>query len=191
MFLKRFAAMEGAGITVLVVLVIVVVIGIWVFSMSLDKNRITDYIQQRGGRIVSISWAPFGKGWFGEKEERIYEVVYYDNTGNQHFATCKTSLWTGVYWTEDRETHPKSRWYDSLSPTNEPRKPLIRQIPQDAGEREAEELHRLREENARLREQLAGEKRSEALAQSGKCPACGAATPPEAARCPDCQLALR
>jgi hypothetical protein len=183
--------MEGAGIAALVVLALVVGIGIWAFSMSLDKNRITDYVQQRGGRIVSISWAPFGNGWFGEKEERIYEVVYYDSAGNQHFATCKTSLWTGVYWTEDRVTHPKSGWYDSLAPTNEPRKPLIRQIPQDAGEREAEELRRLRAENARLREQLAGEQRTEALGQPGECPACGAAIPPGAARCPDCQLALR
>jgi hypothetical protein len=183
--------MEGAGIAVLVVLVIVVGIGIWAFSMSLDKNRITDYIQQRGGRIVSISWAPFGKGWFGEKEERIYEVVYYDSAGNQHFATCKTSLWTGVYWTEDRVTHGKTRWYDSLSPSNEPRKPLIGQIPREAAEDEAEELRRLREENARLREQLAGEGASAAIAQPGKCPACGAAIPPAAARCPDCQIALR
>jgi hypothetical protein len=184
--------MDSAGLAVLgIVAAIVLGIGVWVFCMSLDKNRITEYIQQRGGRIVSISWAPFGKGWFGEKEERIYEVVYYDTTGNQHFATCKTSMWTGVFWTEDRVTHPKSKWYDSLSPTNEPRKPLIGQIPREAGEDEADELRRLREENARLREQLAGEKSSEGSAPAGKCPACGATITPEAARCPDCQIALR
>jgi hypothetical protein len=185
-FFRRFAVMEGAGIAALVVIVIFAGIGIWVFSMSLDKNRITDYVQQRGGRIVSISWAPFGKGWFGEKEERLYEVVYYDKAGNQHFATCKTSFWTAVFWTEDRITHPKSKWYDSLSPTNEPRKPLIAQIPKEAVEDEAGELRRLREENARLREQLSGQKTS-----AGKCPACGASITPEAARCPDCKIALR
>jgi hypothetical protein len=183
--------MEGAGIAVLFFLAIVGGIGIWVLTMSLDKSRITDYIQQRGGRIVSISWAPFGRGWFGEKEERIFEVVYYDQAGNQHFATCKTSWLTGVYWTEDRVTHGKSRWYDSLPPTNEPRKPLIRQIPKEAEEDAGEELRRLREENARLREQLAGETGSGASVQPGKCPACGAAITPEAARCPSCQIALR
>jgi hypothetical protein len=183
--------MEGAGIAVLFVLVIVVGIVIWIFAMSLDKDRITDYIQQRGGRIVSISWAPFGKGWFGEKEERIYEVVYYDKEGKQHFATCKTSMFTGVYWTEDRVTHAKSSWYDSLPPSNEPRKPLIGQIPKDIGEDEADELRRLREENVRLREQLSGAKNSEAIAESGKCPACGATITPGDARCPDCQIALR
>ena len=43
-----------------------------------------------------------GRGWFGEKNDRIYEVVYYDSNGEQHLATCKTSLLSGVYWTEDR-----------------------------------------------------------------------------------------
>jgi hypothetical protein len=183
--------MEGAGIALTVVMGLILAIGSWAFLMSLDKSRITEYIQQRGGRVVSISWAPFGKGWFGEKEERIYEVVYYDKAGAQHFATCKTSMWTGVYWTEDRVTHHKTRWYDSLSPTNEPGKPLIRQIPQEAGNEDAEELRRLREENARLRQQLSGEKISEASAQPTRCPACGAAITPEAARCPACDIALR
>jgi hypothetical protein len=169
--------------------VIVLAIAFWLFARSMDRDRITNYVQERGGRIVSISWAPFGKGWFGEKEERIYEVVYYDKAGNQHFATCKTSMWTGVYWTEDRITHNKSQWYDSLAPSNEPGKPLIGQIPKEAGEDEAEELRRLREENARLRQQLSGT--SEAVMQSVKCPACGTAISPEAARCPVCQIALR
>jgi hypothetical protein len=167
-------------------------IGWWVLSMDLDKARITDYIQRRGGRLVSINWAPFGKGWFGEKEERIFEVVYYDKGGNQHFATCKTSMWTGVYWTEDRVTHGKPGWYDSLSPGNEPRKPVIGQIPKDSAvEGEAAELARLREENARLREQLSARGASEAVRQAGKCPACGAVTSAADARCPSCQIALR
>jgi hypothetical protein len=183
--------MESIGVGVLFFLACVGCIGIWLFLMSLDKSRITDYIQQRGGRIVSISWAPFGRGWFGEKEERIYEVVYYDKDGNQHFATCKTSLLTDVFWTDDRQTHPKSKWYDSLSPSNEPRNPLIGQIPKESAEDEAEELKRLREENARLREQLSQEKSSRELVQTGTCPACGAAAPPEATRCPSCQIALR
>ncbi len=180
--------MEGVGIAFFFVVALLVGFGIWAFTMGLDKDRIKDYVHERGGRIISISWAPFGRGWFGEKEERIYEVVYYDQAGNQHFATCKTSLWTGVYWTEDRITHSKSKWYDSLSPGNAPRNPVIRQIPREVDEHD--ELRRLREENARLREQLSGAK-SETAIQSGKCPACGAAIKPDDARCPDCQIALR
>ena len=127
---------------------------IWLASMSLDNGRIKSYVEERGGRIVSIHWAPFGKGWFGEKNDRIYEVVYYDREGKQHWATCKTSMLSGVYWTEDRITHRKSGWYDSVSPSNEPGRPLIRQIPEELDEEDAAELRRLREENARLRERL-------------------------------------
>src|SRR5216683_716114 len=99
--------MEGFGVAVMIVVFAVLGIGIWVASMSMDKDRITAYVRERGGRIVSINWAPFGTGWFGEKNQRIYEVVYYDRAGDQHWATCKTSLFAGVYWTDDRVTHKK------------------------------------------------------------------------------------
>jgi hypothetical protein len=182
--------MEGIGVAVLIAFGILVAVGVWMFTQSLDKDRITAYIQDRGGRVVSINWAPFGRGWFGEKEERLYEVVYYDQAGQQHFATAKTSMFTGVFWTEDRVTHAKAGWYDSLSPGNERGKPLIRQLPQTAEGAEADELRRLREENARLREQL-GQRAAETGIQGSRCPACGAATTPDVARCPSCQIALR
>lgn len=127
---------------------------VWAVSFSVDKERITSYVQKRGGRIMSISWAPFGKGWFGEKNERIFEVVYYDSHGNQHFATCKTSFFSGVYWTEDRIAHRKSAWFDSLSPGNEPGNPVINRLPKEVEDDDSGELARLREENARLRREL-------------------------------------
>ena len=120
--------MESVTPILLIVLFVGVVVAMWTLGMGLDKSRITEYVHGRGGRIVSINWAPFGKGWFGEKNDRIYEVVYYDSTGNQHFATCKTSFWSGVYWTEDRITHRKSHWFETLSPSNEPGNPIIQQI---------------------------------------------------------------
>jgi hypothetical protein len=183
--------MEGVGFAIFAVVAVVFGVGLWMLSYSMDQSRITDYIRQRGGRVVSINWAPFGKGWFGEKEERIYEVVYYDRDGNQHFATCKTSIWTGVFWSDDRVTHRKPGWYDSLPEKNEPGKPLIGQIAADAGEDPAEELRRLREENARLRAQVTGIKPVAPAASADRCPACSAAVPPEAERCPECRIALR
>ena len=145
---------EGLGVAVIVAGFLLLAIGGWFLTMHLDKERITDYLRERGGRVVSISWAPFGRGWFGEKNDRIYEVVYLDQAGNQHFATCKTSFWSGVYWTEDRIAYRKSKWYDSLSPSNEPGRPLIGQIPQDGIDDEYDELQQLRDENARLRKEL-------------------------------------
>ncbi len=128
--------MDPSGFLCIVVVFIGLGLGGWMLSMGMDKSRITDYVRGRGGRVVSIGYAPFGKGWFGEKNDRIYEVVYYDNSGNQHFATCKTSFWSGVYWTDDRITHRKSRWYDSLTPNNEPGNPLIKQIGDDGSWRD-------------------------------------------------------
>src|SRR4051812_36306269 len=137
---------------------VVITVLMWVLASSSDRNRIAKYIHERGGRVVSIAWAPFGRGWFGEKNDRIYEVVYYDQEGNQHFASAKTSMWSGVYWTEDRITYAKAAWYASVSPGNEAGRPVISQIPQTLPPppvgADGEELMRLREENARLRERL-------------------------------------
>ena len=37
-----------------------------------DKNRIKNEVESKGGRVVSISWNPFARGWFFEKNERHY-----------------------------------------------------------------------------------------------------------------------
>lgn len=181
----------GPALAVFFVFVMIIVaIGAWFLQFSMDRERIKAYLEQRQGRVISINWAPFGKGWFGEKNDRIYEVVYYDKTGNQHFATCKTSLWSGVYWTDDRITHRKSGWYDTVSPSNEPGKPLIGQIVHEEEEIDPDELTRLRQENARLREKLADRGSSIPSLSTLKCPACGTAISPQANRCPDCGIAL-
>jgi hypothetical protein len=69
---------------------------------GMDGTRVRNYIEARGGRLLSSNWAPFGRGWFGEKSDRIYAVRYVDRDGNEHEASCKTSLFTGVYFTEDQ-----------------------------------------------------------------------------------------
>ena len=69
---------------------------------SMDGDRVADYIRRQGGVLIAKRWAPFGRGWFGEKSDRIYEVRYRDRDGNTHDATVKTSMFTGVYFTEDR-----------------------------------------------------------------------------------------
>ncbi len=101
---------------------------------SVDKDRVRHYVESRGGRFLEARWNPFGPGWFGEKSDRIYQVRYVDQHGNEHHAHCKTSMWTGVYFTQDEIV-------SSPQPTQLAHEP----------ESLEEENRRLREELARLR----------------------------------------
>jgi hypothetical protein len=67
----------------------------------LDRQRIAEHIEKSGGEVSDITWNPFGKGWFGTKNERIYEVTYRTRSGRKVEATCKTSMFSGVYWTSE------------------------------------------------------------------------------------------
>jgi hypothetical protein len=87
---------------VIVFLIIVIGIVIRLMAGGLDHDRVREYIESRGGNVIDAHWAPFGPGWFGERRDRIYEVRYVDGDGNEHLAHCKTSLWSGVYFTEDQ-----------------------------------------------------------------------------------------
>ncbi len=93
---------------------IALAIVIRLFAGEMDGDRVRAYVEERGGRLLASGWAPFGKGWFGEKSDRIYEVRYLDSDGNEHEASCKTSMFTGVYFTEDRIVRYAQR------PTQEP-----------------------------------------------------------------------
>lgn len=87
-------------------------VGFRMLAGVLNKERIRTYVSDRGGRVSSIKWSPFGKGWFGEKDAVIYEVAYSEPDGTEHLATCKTAFFSGVYFTEDRvvgELHRVSR----------------------------------------------------------------------------------
>jgi hypothetical protein len=76
-----------------------------------DKKRIKDAVEATGGRIISISWKPFARGWFFEKNERHYAVTYTKRSGATASATCKTSLFTGVYWADPLESdEPRPRF---------------------------------------------------------------------------------
>jgi hypothetical protein len=75
----------------------------------IDKSRIQREIESRGGRILSISWNPFARGWFFERNERHYDVTYLDRTGTALSTTCKTSFFTGVYWADGPSIVDKPR----------------------------------------------------------------------------------
>lgn len=123
--------MEPVAIfAVLIPLAIVIAIAFRLAAGSMDNDRVRAYVEERGGKLISADWAPFGPGWFGEKNDRIYQVRYLDRDGNEHEAYAKTSMWTGVYFTEDRIV-------EYAKPPMHP-----------------EEVESLEEENARLRAEL-------------------------------------
>lgn len=92
--------MEGFLLLIPVVIVIAIVVRLVMGAM--DRDRIREYVGGQGGQLLEASWSPLGPGWAGEKSDRIYRVQYLDREGNEHQAHCKTSMWTGVYLTEDR-----------------------------------------------------------------------------------------
>jgi hypothetical protein len=78
-----------------------IAIGLSVVVGSMDRERIRSYIESRGGKIIETTWAPFGPGWFGGSRESTYHVRYRDHEGNIRGAYARTSMWSGVYFTED------------------------------------------------------------------------------------------
>ncbi len=124
----------------LLLFAIAIAFAIRLMAGQMDRKRIYDYIAGRGGRVLSVQWTPFGRGWFGERSDRIYAVRYVDAEGNTHEATCKTSMFTGVYFSED----------EVLGRTADAQKPV-------ADDWRVSELER---ENRRLRRELEERRRS-------------------------------
>jgi hypothetical protein len=92
-------AMEPIVVLVFVVFALVV---IRLAHGNQDHTRIYSYLERRGNRVLDVQWKPFGPGWMGSRTDRIYEVRYLDREDNEHTASCRTSGWSGVYWTDDR-----------------------------------------------------------------------------------------
>lgn len=85
----------------LFVLMIAVAIGVRLIAGAFDGERVESYARENGWTLLDKSWDPFGPGWFGEKDSRIYQIAYRDQQGNVHKAHVKTSMLSGVYLTND------------------------------------------------------------------------------------------
>lgn len=83
----------------------------------LDRERIQRELRLAGCEVLNISWAPFGRGWSGEESSRIYDVRYRTADGRQISANCKTSLFSGVYWSAGA---PPTRYGDERPPSADP-----------------------------------------------------------------------
>lgn len=91
-----------AGDIVLVIFAILLLaLVVRLIAGAMDRTRIEQYINASGGHVLEQRWTPFGPGWFGEKDARIYQIVYRDRHRRVHRAHAKTSMLSGVYLTKD------------------------------------------------------------------------------------------
>lgn len=92
-----FAVFVGAsGLLVILALAAVALVG-RLIAGAMDKRRFQKYAAIRGWKMLHLAWEPFGRGWFGEKSDRIYEVTYQAPDGAVYIAWMKTSLFSGIY----------------------------------------------------------------------------------------------
>jgi hypothetical protein len=91
---------------------------------EMDRRRIRGYVESHGDTFIEAKWAPFGPGWLGGIGDRIYVVRYLDRNGIEHAAYCKTSGWSGVYFTEDRNVTITSPLIDELEALEEENRQL-------------------------------------------------------------------
>ncbi len=120
-------------------LMLLVALAIRVTAGSMDGERIEAYARAQGWKLRRKSWRPFGPGWLGEQDARIYEIEYEDDAGRRHLAHAKTSMLSGVYITEDRVTQSAERTAEAAPPARD----------------DAARVRELEAENAALRRRLA------------------------------------
>jgi ribosomal protein L40E len=95
-------AMSGFATGAMFAGVIILMIVIRVFSDRFDRERIRDQVESHGGRVLNISWNPFGSGWPATRSARLYDVRYHTHHGEIVSATCATSWTSGVCWMRDK-----------------------------------------------------------------------------------------
>ena len=83
---------------ILVALVAPIAIIMRLFAWRFDRDRIREDVEGRGGKVLTIVWYSFGRGWLGSGNDRIYDVRYRTSEGKIIRATCKTCMFSGVYW---------------------------------------------------------------------------------------------
>ena len=75
-----------------------VFVGALLLDWVSDRYRIQDDVQNKGGRVIKITWKLFGPDGDWDTHNRFYFVTYVDVEGNQVTRYCKTSYKGGTYW---------------------------------------------------------------------------------------------
>jgi len=125
------------GIAPVVIGVIVFVVLLRLLAGSADSDRIASHLRQRGCTLRQKQWTPFGRGWIGEKNDRIYSIEYDDPHGDRRRATVKTSMLSGVYLTDDHVVRsatrdPRARSAEDLRAENAALRAEVERLRRDA-----------------------------------------------------------
>jgi hypothetical protein len=65
-----------------------------------DRERIRDYFTRQGQVIEIITWEPFARWWLRDTD-RNYRVTVRAANGSTREISCRTSLFGGVYVSEE------------------------------------------------------------------------------------------
>lgn len=82
--------------------VLAVIIFIRLKAVSMDEERMKAYFQERGGKLIHSDRDEDAQSLLGKPKFRIHWIRYEDRDGNLHVARCKTSMFSGVYLTDDK-----------------------------------------------------------------------------------------
>jgi len=88
--------MSDSSFLVILFAVVILIVSL-VLTPKFDRKRIRENVEAHGGKVIEISqrW-----GW-GNGYDRAYEVSFMAR-GKRVTATCRTSVWRGVYWVNKR-----------------------------------------------------------------------------------------
>ncbi len=117
----------------LFLLFIVAAVVIRLVAGSFDGDRVEAYVQSRGWELLDKSWDPFGPGWFGEKDSRIYQIVFRDQSGAVRRAHVKTSMLSGVYLTNEQVVEAPPAPASTLEEENRRLKEKIKELESRTG----------------------------------------------------------
>lgn len=82
-----------------VVFLVAIALCAFAVTSKFDRDRIRENIEEHGGKVIEISRVWW---WSGSRYDRCYDVTYLTARGRRVCATCRTSMWRGVYWVNDR-----------------------------------------------------------------------------------------
>jgi len=92
--------MDDLAFVVLMVVLIGVAIIVSKYIDRIDHQRIREHVEHSGGKVLKITTQYLG-GWRASRD-RAYLVTYRTQHGKTITASCRTSMFRGVYWITDR-----------------------------------------------------------------------------------------